>query len=133
MGYSPFAILSPDLVGNLGDPPELCPLLVLGQDIALLGGGEAALRREAELVEVDEPCRLVDASLEVVLGFERPALRSDEPEHHHLALGHEAQRREAAGAVAVAFHEISVDVDLVEQDFSDRLIAAGGTESRLEI
>src|SRR6476659_11112350 len=92
--YSLFAILSPDLIGNLGDPPQLRPMLVLGQDIALLGGGEAALRREAELVEVDEPRRLVDATLELVLGFERPALRRDQPEHHHLALGHEAQRRE---------------------------------------
>src|SRR4029077_8316996 len=80
---------SPDLVGDLHDPPELRPLLVLGQDIALLGGGEAALRREAELIEVDVPCGLVDAALELVLGFERPALRSDEPEHDHLALGHE--------------------------------------------
>src|SRR5436190_15113056 len=104
--YSLLAFLAPDLVGDLHDPPQLRPLLVLGQDIALLGGGEAALRREAELIEVDVPRGLVDAALELVLGFERPALRGDEPEHDHLALGHETQRREAAGAVAVVFHEI---------------------------
>src|SRR3954453_1898546 len=124
---------SPDLVGDLHDPPQLRPLLVLGQDIAFLGGGEAALRREAELVEVDVPRGLVDAALELVLGFERPALRGDEPEHDHLALGHETQRREAAGAVAVVFHEIGVDVDLVEQNFGHRLVAAGRDESRLEV
>jgi hypothetical protein len=39
-------------------------LLVLGQDIAFLGRGEAALRREAELIEVDEFRRLIDAALE---------------------------------------------------------------------
>src|SRR3954452_18491319 len=92
---------SPDLVGNLGNPPQLRPLLVLGQDITLLGGVEAALRREAELVEVDEPRGLVDAALELILGFERAALRGDDPDHDHLALGYETQRREAAGAVAV--------------------------------
>src|ERR1700716_2695718 len=129
--YSLLAILAPDLVGNLRNPPQLRPLLVLHQDVALLGGGEAALRREAELVEVDEPRGLVDAALELVVGFERPALRGDEPELDHLALGHETQRREATGAVAVVFHEIGVDVDLVEQDFSHRLVAAGRDEGRL--
>src|SRR6476646_2357359 len=131
--YSLLAILAPDLVGNLHDPPQLRPLLVLGQDITLLGGGEAALRREAELIEVDEPRGLVDAALELVLGFERPALRGDEPEHDHLALGYETQRREAARAVAVVFHEIGVDVDLVEQDLGHRLVAAGRDEGRLKV
>src|SRR3954470_1520978 len=84
---------APDLVGDLHDPPQLRPLLVLGQDIAFLGGGEAALRREAELVEVDVPRGLVDAALELVLGFERSTFGGDESEHDHLALGHEPQRR----------------------------------------
>src|SRR5438132_10930365 len=97
--YSLFAT-SPHLTRHLHDPPQLRPLLVLGQDIAFLARGEAALRGEAELVDVDEFRRLVDAALERVLGFERAALRGDEAEHHHLALGHEAQRLEAAGAVA---------------------------------
>src|SRR5215831_1725635 len=69
---------------------------------------------KAELVEVDEFRRLVDAALERVLLLERAAFGGDEAEHHHLALGREAQRLEAAGAVAVVFHEVGVDVDLVE-------------------
>ena len=44
---------APDLLGDLDDHAQLGPLLVLGERVALLGRGEAALRREAELVEVD--------------------------------------------------------------------------------
>ena len=42
--------------------------------VAFLGRGEAALRREAELVERDVFRRLVDAALELVLRFERAGL-----------------------------------------------------------
>src|SRR5262249_1500662 len=76
---------SPHLIRHLDDPPQLRPLLVLGQDIAFLARGEAALRGKAELVEIDEFRRLVDAALERVLLLERPALGGDEAEHHHLA------------------------------------------------
>ena len=67
------------------------------------------------------------------LDFELSALGGDEAEHHHLVLGHEAQRLEAAGALAVVFHEIAVDLDVVEQDLRDRLVAARGDEGRTEI
>src|SRR5712691_13458351 len=102
---------SPHLIRDLHDPRELRPLLVLAEDIAFLSRGEAALRREAELVERDEFRRLVDAALEGVFALEQSLLGGHEAEHHHLALGHEAQRLEAAGAVAVVFHEIGVDGD----------------------
>src|SRR5262245_53111034 len=42
---------SPDLVGEFDDHAQFRPFLLLGQDIAFLGRGEAALRREAELLE----------------------------------------------------------------------------------
>src|SRR5713226_386416 len=91
--YSPFAFASPPhLLGHLDDARELRPLLVLGEDIAFLGRGEAALRGEAEPLEGNEPRGLVDAALERVLFLERSALRGDEAEHHRLARGHEAQR-----------------------------------------
>src|SRR3984893_1905448 len=112
---------SPHLFRHLHDPPQLRPLLVLGQDIAFLARGEAALRGEAERLASDEFRRLVDAALDRVLGFERAAFGGDEAEHHHLALGHEAQRFEAAGAVAVVFHEVGIDIDLVEQNLRHRL------------
>ena len=48
------AQLAPDFLGHLDDHLQLRPLLVLGQDIAFLGGGEAALRRQAKLIEGDD-------------------------------------------------------------------------------
>ena len=55
--------------------------------------------------------RLVDAALDVVLLLQRAALGGDEAEHHDLvALGQEAQRLEAAGALGVVFEEIAVVV-----------------------
>ena len=63
----------------------------------------------------------------------RPDLAGDEAEHHGLALGHEAQRLETAGALGVVFHEIAVHVDLVEQQLGHRLVAARGDEARAEI
>ena len=39
--------LAPHLLRHLDDHPQLGPLLVLGQDVALLGRGKAALRRQA--------------------------------------------------------------------------------------
>src|SRR2546429_4674997 len=89
-------LLSPHLLGDLDDHAQLLPLLLLGEHVAVLGGGETALRRERELLEVDEFRRLVDAALDRVLAFELAGLRGDEAEHHGLALRHEAQRLEAA-------------------------------------
>src|SRR4051794_19361303 len=59
-------VLAPDLFGDLDDHPQLRPLLLLGQDIAFLGRGEAALRRQRELVERDVFGRLVDPPLDRV-------------------------------------------------------------------
>src|SRR5262249_32198782 len=107
---------SPYLSGDFHDHPELCPLLLLGKDIAFLAGGEAALRRQAKLVERHEFGGLVDPPLDLVLALELAALGGDEAEHDELALGHEAQRLEAAGALGVELHEIAVHVDRVEQE-----------------
>src|SRR5712691_2608370 len=125
---------SPHLVGEGDDHAQLRPLLVLGEDIAFLGRGEAALGREAELLERRELGRLLDPALDVVLLLERAALGGDEAEHHDLvALGQVAQRLEAAGALAVVFEEIAVVVAAPEQVLGDRLVAAGGNPGRAEI
>ena len=113
---------------------KLRPLLLLGKDVALLGRGKAALRREAELLQRSELGRLVDAALDVVLLLQRAALGGDEAEHHDLvALRQEAQRLEAAGAVGVVFEEIAVVVHLAQQRLRHRLVAALGNPGRAEI
>src|SRR6516162_2028434 len=79
------------------------------------GRGKAALRREAELIESNELRRLLDAALDCAFAFQRAGFAGDEPEHHRLALGHEAQGFEAAGAFGVIFHEIAVHVNCGEE------------------
>src|SRR4051812_13297604 len=54
---------APDLLGGLHDELQLGDLLVAGQRVALHGRGEAALPGQGQLVERDEPRRLVDAAL----------------------------------------------------------------------
>src|SRR5262249_12929727 len=101
-------LFAPDLLRRLHHQPHLGGLLVAGELVARNRGGEAALRREAELVHVHELRRLLDAPLEHVLVLELRALRRHEPEHHHLALGHEAQRLERPGALVVVLEEEAV-------------------------
>src|SRR5687767_4208973 len=46
-------LLAPDLLGDLDDHPQLVGLPLARQRVALDGGGEPTLRRQAELVEID--------------------------------------------------------------------------------
>src|SRR5262249_26314839 len=93
---APFAIRAsspPNLVSQLHHLAHLGPLLLLGEDVALLGRGEAALRAKRELLKRRELRRLVDAAFDSVLALERAALRGDDADHDDLlALGQEAQR-----------------------------------------
>ena len=108
-------------------------LLLDAERVALDGRGEAALRREAELVDVDVLRRLLDPALEEVLGLELARLGRHQAEHDDLALGHEAQRLEAARAGVVPLHEEAVDGELVEQRLGDEVVAALGDPARAEV
>src|ERR1700728_145460 len=80
--------LSPHFISQLHDHPQLGPLLIFGQHIAFLGRGEAALWRQAKLVEPDIFRRLVDAAFDIVLFLKLAAFRGDQSEHElFLALG----------------------------------------------
>src|SRR5262245_29789736 len=85
----------PHLVRHLDAAAELRPLLFLGEQVAFLGRGEAALRREAELVEVDELRGFVEAAHELVLALERAGLRRHDAEHGELVLRQQPQWLEA--------------------------------------
>ena len=123
----------PYLAGDLDDHAQLRPLLILGQRVAFFRAGEAALRRERELIERREFRGLVDAAQNRIPRFKLAGLRRDQPEYDRLAFRQEAQRLEAARALRVVLHEVAVHVDRVEQDFGDRLVAAAGDEIRAEI
>src|SRR5215831_293769 len=106
---------APHLAGDLDDHLEFGPLLLLGENVALLGGGKAALGRQAQLLERSEFRRLVEPPLDGVLLLQRAALGGDEPHRHALlALGQEAQRLEPARALGVVFQEVAIVGDAAE-------------------
>src|SRR5262249_9292317 len=127
--------MSPPYVsGDLDDPRELGPLLVLGKRVAFLGRGKAALRRETELIERSKLARFLDAALDYGLVLELAELGRDEAKHDDLAaFGQQAQRLQAAGALGVPFEEISVYREIVEQLVRNLLVAAGADEGRTEV
>src|SRR4029453_18385816 len=88
---------SPHLAGGLNDQPQLGSLLLVGQRVAVHGGGEAALRGQAQLLQGYVGGCLVDAPPEVVLALQLAPLGGDQAQHDLLARRHEAQRGEAAG------------------------------------
>src|SRR5581483_8387780 len=118
--------LPPDLVCDVDDETELCDLLVDRESIAFHGRREAALGRQAELIDVDVLSRLLDAALDRILLLELAALGRDETEHDLLALGKKAQRSEPARALVVPLHEEAVDLQLVEERLGDEVVASLG-------
>src|SRR5215472_5526755 len=74
-GEQPY--LAPHLVGKLHHHAQLRPLLLLGEHVAFLGGGKAALRRQAELIEACVFGRLLDAALDVALVFQLAGFGGD--------------------------------------------------------
>src|SRR6478609_9048487 len=89
---------APDLARDLDDQAQLRALRLDRDVVAVHRAREAALRRQAELLERDVLRRLVDAALEVVLRFELAELGRHEAEHDRLALRQEAQRLEVTAA-----------------------------------
>src|SRR6185437_5842795 len=123
MGESlrPPAASAPDLFGRFNHKFQLRHLVGNAYIVAFNRAREAALRAEGELIERTIFRRLLDPALQRVFGLERRELGGDEAEDDSLALRHETQRREIAGALVVIFEEIAVDIDLVEEHVGDRL------------
>src|SRR5690606_26405753 len=124
---------APHPTGDLDDVAYLGPLLIFREHVALLGRGEAALRRERELLERRELGGLADAALDVGCGLELARLRGDEAEDDRLLAGaQEPQRLEPARAVAVVLEEEAVVVGR-EEVLGDGLVAARRDPRRTEV
>ena len=123
---------APDFVGDPADQLQLLPLVVLGEDIAFLGRGEAALGRDAELVERDILRSLGDAGLDRLGVLELGELGGEEAEHHDLILDF-SERLEAAGALGVVLEEEAVHAAVREENLGDRRIGARGEPGRAEV
>src|SRR6185369_9283708 len=109
---------------RLHDALELAPLVFLAHEIADHVGSEAALRADGEPLERDVFGGLVHAPRQVVDSLQLGDFRADQPEHYHLVLGHETERREAAGARAVVLEEEALVRQLVEEPLGDCVVAA---------
>lgn len=80
--------MAPDSFGSLHHQIEFPPLVVHGDGIAFLGGCEATLRSNAQLLNIGILARCVELALEVVDLFEVCHFSGDEAGHHALlALG----------------------------------------------
>src|SRR6202035_1332737 len=126
-------LFPPHVLRDLADHLELRPLFLFGESIPFLGRGEAALRRQAKLLDIGEFCGFLDAALDGVLGFQTAGLGRHQAEHRAAAFLQTPQRLETAGAVGVVFHEIAVHLDLVEQHFLLGLVAAGAHVGRFVV
>src|SRR3954471_15169318 len=97
-------ISAPDAPPGLHHALELAPLQVLGHRVGKhvefrhRRAAEAALRREAELLERDVARRFIDSSFQVIEGFDGGSLGADQPEKGARALAKVLERGEIAGA-----------------------------------
>ena len=107
----PLGPSAPDLLRGLDDQAQLGDLLVVRERVALHRGGEAALRRQAELFE-----RRRTATPPRCAASARPSCSSSprfvvtSPSTTILPFGHEAQRLEPARALVVVLQEEAVDL-----------------------
>src|SRR5947209_20399452 len=79
--------VAPYLARDVDAELELRLLLLDGEVVAVMRAGEAALRRQAHVLEGHVLRCFVDAALEMILRFERRQLGADQAEDHLLVLG----------------------------------------------
>src|SRR6267378_689130 len=133
-GHDAGALFAPYLFRDIDREPQLRPLLFLGEDVTLFGRGEAALRRNRELIQGHEFSCFFQPTLDVVLFLQFAGLRGDDANHHDLvALWQIPQRLEAAGAFGIIFEEIAVVVGAGQHGLRHRLITAGRNPGGAEI
>jgi hypothetical protein len=104
------------------------------RSVAFLGRGEAALRREAELVESGRELRgLLDPGVRIIsLLFQLPRLRGHDEQTTFLALRGSAGL-ESAGAVGIPFHDEPVHRHAVEQPLATGSYRRPSDEGRAEV
>src|SRR5947209_1010481 len=95
-GVSRSAGRGPDAGGDLADQAQLVLLGALADRVARAGRGEAALRRQGELLAGEDAARLADAVSQLVGRLQLAGLRRDEAEHHHLVVGDVTEGSERA-------------------------------------
>ena len=126
-------LLAPHVLGDGLDECDLGPLLVFGELVAFLGGGEAALGGQAQAVERNVLGGFLDAGLDGVRILKVGLLGGDQAEHDLLVAGDFGERREIAGTVVVELEVVGVHVLLAEQLGRDRRVASGGKPGGVKV
>ena len=115
-----YFLFTPDGLSDFLDQFELVPLFQLGQLIADLAGGKAALRTQAKTVERNVLLCLADAGDDGILIFQPRRFGSDKTQHHFFAIGHIFQRLKAAGTRMQAIEARGVEVSPKNLKLSDK-------------
>src|SRR6185437_9089862 len=115
---------SPNVTCDFDDACQLLLLVRFAERVAADGAREPALRAQAQLRDRCESRGFFYSTFQRVRLLELGALARNQAQHEPLvAPGQKAERLEAARASAVVLQKISVDVDLVEEDLRDRIVA----------
>ena len=91
--------LAPDVAGGVDDQAELGDLVVVGQRVALEGGGEAVLAGQADLIQRDVLAGLVDADRRLPGAGRVPVRPRHRGVHGYIPIPHLAWARAAPWGV----------------------------------
>ena len=107
--------LLPNALSNALDQRDLCPLFVLGQLVANLAAGKAALGRQVQVLERHILCGLLDTFDDNVLVLKLSRLGGHQAQHDLLAGSNVLKRLKATGAWRIELKVERVDVLMCEQ------------------
>lgn len=111
-----YFLFTPHGLGDFLDQFELVPLFQLGQLVADLTGGKAALRTQAKTVERDMLFCLMDAGDYSIFVLQTGRFGRYKTQHHLFAICNILQRLKAAGARIVKFQIKRIHIFLCQQE-----------------
>ena len=114
---------SPNVFRDLDDQGQFLELLVFRKLVAVVRTGKTTLRAETQVFKGHILGCFVDAALDVVFGFQLTELGSHHAEHDLEAFGHEPEGGEIPRAGVIIFQKEAVDLEFIEHDLGDGLIA----------
>src|SRR5713101_3695518 len=124
---SPARLARPNPPGDLYNAPELRLLLLRGERVARLTGGEPALRTHRQALQRDVARRLAEARLHRARVLEGALLGGQEPEHHGRLRARVPERTEVTGAGRVVLEQQPVVAGETREDLAgDGLVAPVG-------
>lgn len=128
-------VITPDLLGDVNLEANLGPLLLLGKLVALSSGRETALVAQAQLVKATGALGsgFVQTLDDLVLVVKSVLLGGHETKNDNLVLGKVAERSKVTGTGVIVLEEVSVDVEVLEENLGHRLVTTRGEPLRLVV